>query len=458
MKNFILIYSLFSYSAWATFNCGKKIDKSKVVLFLDTRNSVMEVADAEKAACERGEFFKKLPADKDVLDAKKLESELKKLAASNIAVSSMVVSGHNGGGSIHGDLGYVDKYEVIKAMKSAYQSKPELLNEFQSIFMWGCWTMGPSEVDVWRKELPALKMASGFIDMGPLNTTRASHAILYDLLVKQKAIEMEADQKKLKRLIAGVSDINQTYAAVYTKAACGDMYYYNTMGNEYDSERDDDPNFSQGNHFLDFNKNFDCESARSEIEKNRKALIPYFYGSIPLPKDGPNSPLMKIYAFIRSHAKCLQKNHVMNGDRVLMMRFYDGVKKNFAHTFSDISREALAEFKMLDNFTKNYKAKGAPMKEFEKYFQDGKSKFFETDEETLQTKSRKDINEMISYLDGLTKLPMARDVKFSENVKDLKRLKNAMETYLFQLNPDCMDFLEWHEFNPNWKAQPYCKV
>jgi hypothetical protein len=460
MKIYLIAILLVSTPSWADYKCNRKVDKSKVVVFVDTRNSVLEVADAQKAACERGESFKRLPSDNSQIDAKKLTSELQKFSAGNIAVSSMVVSGHDGGGSIHGDLGSVDKYDVINALKTAYKTKPDLLNEFKSVFMWGCWTMGPSEVDVWRRELPSLKMASGFIDMGPLNVTKASHAILYDLLVKEKAIESEADQKKLKRLIAGVSEINQTYAAVYTESTCGDMYYYNTMGagGGIDLRDEDDKNFSSGNHFVDFNKNFDCKSAADEIEKNRKELMPYFNGTIPLPKDGPNSPLMKIYAFIRSHAKCIKQNHVMNGDRILMMRFYDSVKANFANTFADISKAALDEFKSLDQFTKTYKAKGTPMQEFEKYFQGGKSKFFPTDGDTLKTKGRKEIIDMIAYLDGMSKLPMARDAKFSTNLKSLKRLKNAMETYLYQLNPSCMDFLEWHEYTPGYKTEAYCKV
>jgi hypothetical protein len=421
----------------------------------------MEVADAQKAACERGEAFKRLPADKDYLDANKLQSELQKLATKNIAVTSMVVSGHNGGGQIHGDVGSIDKYEVITALKTAYKSKPNLLNEFQSVFMWGCWTMGPSEVDIWRRELPSLKMAAGFIDMGPLNETKASHAILHDLLVKEKAIEKEADQKKLKRIIAGVSEINQTYAAVYAEAACGDMYYYNTMGANGgygDTRSEDDKNFSSGNHFLDFNKNFDCDGAREEIEKNRKLLMPYYNGSLPLPKDGPNSPLIKVYAFIRSHAKCIGANHVMNGDRVLMMRFYEEVKANFADVFSDLTKSAAGEFSKLDHFTKVYKAKGLPMQEFEKYFQSGKSNFFVPNAENLKTKSRKDIINMIAYLDGMTKLPMAKDPSFGGNLKNMKRLKNAMEIYLYQLNPSCMDFLDWHEHRPDYKPQAICRV
>ena len=98
------------------------------------------------------------------------------------------------------------------------------------------------------------------------------------------------------------------------------------------------------------------------------------------------------------------------------------------------------------------------MQQFEKYFQEGKSKFFPTDGDTLKTKGRKEIIDMIAYLDGMSKLPMARDAKFSTNLKSLKRLKNAMETYLYQLNPSCMDFLEWHEYTPGYKTEAYCKV
>jgi hypothetical protein len=458
MKRLIILGALLAGDTWA-YQCNRSINSHKVVVFVDTNSSPAEVADAQKAACERGEGFKKIPKDSETIDAEKLEQELQALATRNIAVSSMVISGHDGGGSVHGGKGGVNKHEIINALKSAYKSKPDLLNEFKSVFMWGCWTMGPSEVDIWRKELPSLKMASGFIDMGPLNTTAASHAVLHDLLVKEKTILAEADQKKLKRMIAGVEHINLTYAAVYTEAACGDMYYYNTQGADGDSERSaDNLNYTPGNHFLDFNKNFDCKGAAADIEKNRKELIKYFYGELPLPPSNSQSPILRIYSFIRSHANCLKENHILNGDRIGMLRFYEGVKENFAYKFGDISKDALAEFKTLNAFTQKYTPKGKMMQDFEKYFDANKGNFFSTDAATLKTKSRKDIMKMISFLDGVTKQPMAKDPAFSKNVKNMKRLKNAMEIYLFQLSPKCMNFLDWHEHVPGYAPSAMCKV
>lgn len=460
MKNFIFIGTfIVASNAWS-YNCSRSVNPKKVVVFVDANKSPMESNDAERAACERGEAFKKLPPEGQSINAGTLEKELKKLADANKSVSSMVISGHDGGGNIHGANGGVDKYEVINAMKSAYKSKPNLLSDFKSVFMWGCWTMGPSEVDIWRKELPSLKMCSGFFDMGPLNTTAASHAILHDLLVKEKSMVEEADQKKLKRIVASVQHINQTYAAVYTEAACGDMYYYNTQGDgDYTGEpTTDNLNYSAGNHFLDFNKNFDCKGAAEDIEKNRKLLIKYYYGELPLPPNNAQSPVLKIYSFLRSHSKCLKENHILNGDRVGMLRFYDSVKDNFAEVFKELNQATLAEFKHLDNFTQKYKAKGKPMQDFIKYFQAGKSAFFSADAATLKTKSRKDIIKMISYLDGMVKQPMARDPKFTSKLKSLKKMRNAMETYLFQLNPNCMDFLDWHEHTPGWKPPTRCPI
>lgn len=457
MKKLVILSVLISGNSWSV--CHNTVNQKKVVVFIDANNSPAEVKDAEKAACERGEAFKKIPPDGKYINAGGLQIELKKLADANKAVSSMVISGHDGGGSIHGQKGGVDKYEVINAMKSAYKTKPALLSEFKSVFMWGCWTMGPSEVDVWRKELPSLKMCSGFFDMGPLNTTAASRTVLHDLLVKEKSMVEEADQKKLKRIIASVEHINQTYAAVYTEAACGDMYYYNTKGIKYEGDQNaDNVNYTAGNHYVNYNEKFDCKHAVADIEKNRKELIKYFYGSLPLPPNNASSPILKIYSFLRAHANCLKDNHILNGDRVGMLRFYDSIKDNFAEVFSELTTDATREFKLLENLSKNLKPISSEMKNFSKYLLNGKANFFPTDAATLKTKSRKDIMNMIAFLDGLKKQPFTKDKNVAARMKNLKKLKNAMEIYLFQLNPSCMDFLEWHEHTPGTKPWTNCPV
>ena len=456
LKPLIILTALVTASAYG--DCNKSVNPKKVVLFVDTNTSPAEIADARKAACERGETFKVIPEVGQKVNAGILQTELSKLAASKIAVSSMVVSGHNGGGSVHGtgtgNRGNLNKTEIVDALKTAYKNQPNLLAEFKSVFMWGCWSMGPSEVDYWRRELPSLKMASGFIDKGPLNTTEATHTVLRDLLIKEKKITQEADQKKLKRIIASVEHINQTYAAVYTDALCGDMYYYNTKGSSagvYETRNRDDENFTAGTHYVDFNKSFDCKSAQPNIEKYRKELIPYFYGKKPLPPNDDKSPVLKIYSYIRSHAHCLKKNHVMNGDRIGMLRFFEEIKQNFATTFADEITYANMEISEMHKMT----AKDDDLKA---YYDANRKKYFNPRAEVLKTKSRKDIMEMISYLDGLVKMPIFKKDKYVNKVDQLKKLKNAMENYLFQLNPNCMNFLEWHEHTPGVRKSRNCPI
>src|SRR5690606_37639285 len=139
----------------------------------------------------------------------------------------------------------------------------------------------------------------------PLNTTRAAHSVLNDLLIKEKSLVNKQSQAELKRAIAGVTDINATLAAVYTDAACGDMYYYKTQGDHEEYASRDNPLFTPGTHFVEFDKNFDCKSMQPEIERRGKQLVKYFWGQLPLPEDNPGSAIRDIYAYMRHAAKCI---------------------------------------------------------------------------------------------------------------------------------------------------------
>lgn len=466
MKSFfaVLLLSCSSLS-FAEFKCNKSVDPKKIVLFVDTNNSPKEIEGAAKAACERGNAFRKFPdktpaeIDKlkywqrgELVTPKTLSYELAKLAYQNIAVSSMVVSGHDGGGKVHGEYGGVNKYEVIEGLKKAYKGKAHLLNEMKSVFMWGCWSMGPSEVDVWKKELPNLKLAAGFMDMGPLNTTEASHSVLNGLLVREKKLIAEADTKKLKRAIQGIPNINVTLASVYTDAACGDMLYYQTQGDSdahYDNE--ENPLFKSGTHFIDFDENFSCKGMAPQIEKTRKELIKYFYGEKPLPEDKPGSEIREIYSFIRHTAKCHTENHILNADRIFLLRFHKQVKQNFGITFSSEIGAANKEYVALNDLLKK-SGNSDEKRAFQAYLKNNSGKYFNPRYENLKGKSRKEILSMVSYLDGMIKQPFAR--AHPANFAALKKMRNAMDTYLFQLHPKCMDFMRWHEVLPYGNPAP----
>ena len=389
---FFTLLHLFSLTAFASYKCHTSVNPSKVVLFVNTNYSHGEADHAARAACERGETFKMIPDEsismeferkdnvlknawttfnksceyplnpacqKKIQDisqqSTKLDNEKKAasinptkinqyligLASKNIAVTSMVISGHDGGGNVHGALGGVSKFDIIDAMKGSYKNKPNLLAQFNSVFMWGCWTMGPSEVSIWKDNLPSLKMCSGFYDMGPLNSTDASQTVLHDLLVKEKMIENASEEAKIKNLISHVQNINQTWAAVYAEAKCGkNMYFYRTQGQSFSL----DPNEDAGAHFVNFDKSFDCHKAEEDLKKVRVEFQKYYSGAIPVPTDTRTSPLRQIYAFVRSHSHCIKGNDLLNGDRILMMVFQKAVNENFAKRSEErrVGKECLA--------------------------------------------------------------------------------------------------------------------
>jgi len=63
---------------------------------------------------------------------------------------------------------------------------------------------------------------------------------------------------------------------------------------------------------------------------------------------------------------------------------------------------------------------------------------------------------MISFLDGMVKLPQGKDTKFKQNLKGIKALRSYRQSYLYTLNPSCMNSLEWHERVPGNSQYPYC--
>lgn len=67
---FLILFLIFVQNALA---CGKKVDPQKVVVFIDTNYSYLEMQKAKEAACERGESFKLIPySEADVTAVGKL--------------------------------------------------------------------------------------------------------------------------------------------------------------------------------------------------------------------------------------------------------------------------------------------------------------------------------------------------------------------------------------------------
>lgn len=453
MKTFFLLF-LASFVAEA-YTCNRSVDPKKVIYFVDTRNSTHEVESAQKAACERGETFLRMTPP---INKVTFKNNLRNLANANRAVASVIISGHDGGGRIHNDTGDgLDKYEAINAIKEAYAGKPALLAQLKSAFLWGCWTNGPAEVGIWRSEIPSLKVIAGFIDMAPINTATASHTVLEGLLRREREIENASNLNNLRRTIASVENINVTYASVYAEACGQNMYYYNKAGSYYSSE---DPNMSGGTHFTNFDTAFRCESLSAQDKSDlRRRIMGYYLGNTPIPTDTTRGDLRSLYMFARNNSRCLYDDNMFNADRLLMLTFFPEVKKNFSATFSADIDAGVREFNALltEVNSQGLNVWDVPgYRNLGKIINDGKAAFFNPKGATLDGKNRKQIREMISYLHSITANPAMDKALLKGRLPAIRKLQQRMENYLYQLNPNCMDFLQWHEYQPGRRPAYSC--
>jgi hypothetical protein len=350
-----------------------------------------------------------------------------------------VVSGHDGSGSFHGDLlnDLFDKSSMISMLKTTFKDKPNLLSQFNSVLMWGCWAMGPTEVGQWRTAFPNLKLAAGFYDMAPLAATDASPGLMQDFLIQEKKIISIADENKLKKELEKLNYINQTFASAYVNGQCSNnMYYYNV-----DGRRHIEPG---GTHFVDFDESFTCKGKNNQFNEHLAVTLKYYNGSIPIPTNKSDNPIRSAYSFMRTNKRCFtENNHVLNPDRLLMLNFQEDVNQNFEKVYEPEIKSAKVDFQKISNFLNSSLDSNDPKKNQQRsVFNELKDKLFFDD---FKSKNRAQIRAMISSIESMKK------TFDTSSLKGLADLERKMEIYLYQLNPNCMNSLQWHEHLPNYK-------
>lgn len=488
--------------------CSQKINPKRVVVFINTNGSFLEADAAEKAACARGEGFilhppmnaamrKYREADlafayaseklnhckkncdqlkkeaSKLLDqkyialsatpevtAKSVENELKQLAKAGIATSSLVISGHDGGGSIGGTQGNLDKFQATTAFKNAYAARPDLQKELTSVLLWGCYTSTPSEVLYWKSTLPQLKIVGGFYGAGPSNIRKSSYDLMSDLLMKEKNIVNKANMTAVKSALTSLDQINNTWAGLY--AQCSDGEYY--LGNS-----------EKGRTFKRFNDFRDCKHIQKVAYEMEAEFNPYFFGSKDVPTN-TNGALRDIYNFSRQNSQCLDRDSNMNADRVGLLLFFNGVKKNFAQTFKKDLLAAQKELSTLDEKIEDYSNDKvgtmdsikeffgsdlpirSEMKDLKKTYegiQKNLTRLFNPS--TVGSMSRPEILRTITSMNAFYNHSTFRNhPKLLNKFPSFKKVEKLMEKYLNNLSPNCMDMLEWHEYKPGKIAKPRC--
>jgi hypothetical protein len=264
--------------------------------------------------------------------SKKVEDAFGELKDSGAKIQSFTISGHDGGGHFGGLKGTIDR-ERLSAMLSRH---PEI-NEVKSLLLLGCYTGVQKEILSWKNIFPQVKLIAGYDGSAPLADRPQGHQYLFDLLMKEKNLLIQSEEKKLEKYIKnnirGLESLNSAFYLSCTDEKKEKEFYYRSLPikslTSFDTK--------------------ECLEKRDEIEAIIAELNSYDSGEKEPPKDTSNGELRKLYNKARRYEHCgdllglyLDLNAVFN------LLFYEGVKENFGAYYKDDLAQAEAIIKELD--------------------------------------------------------------------------------------------------------------
>lgn len=432
-------------------------------------------ADPSSARCQdllakrstlHEEMFRKEREIKARESQKNLEEGFKALASEGKKVNSVILSGHDGSGSFYGKAGSTTKYDVVELLKDSYEDKPELLEDLNSVYLWGCYTATKAETEWWSKQLPQLDIVAGFHGTGPSIGKSASNTILYDLMMSENEIYNVQEKDEMEKTLKNLEGLPYLLSGIYVKT-CGEEEYYlsrQKMDGHYDRL------------YTEFGPTGTASCKKEENNAANAAhyekFMRYFTGELAIPEDTSNGELRTIYNFSRSWEHCKEHwddpSQGLDPDKVALLLFYEGVKANFHNAFKDQLEQALEALESLPVDDLDYigldrsffgwlprklKYEGSRLLQGDdhKSLADFSLKYKELlknlprDKEGFTQLSRKELNDYNKMLHELTSTDLHLYPGVSEKVKPLQQLKKAMNIYAYGLDSNCMDMLMWHE-------------
>jgi hypothetical protein len=269
------------------------------------------------------------------LDSETLRSEIRQLANSGISIDTLIASGHDGGGSISGITGKINKYQIRDILQEEYVNRPDLLANFNHIMLWGCYTTTENEVNFWKSNFSNLDMIAGFLGSGPTDDKLASSTIIRDLIKNSDRLTALDDEANVRReLRKTIEHLHFTLPGIYleTGERCDNRGYYYSREARYDKNGNLlDSEEVHGSY--DVGK-LDCETVNVELAHYRAEFEEYYYGRKPIPNNTRIGLLRIIYNSYRENEHCLNYGQEF-GDLLGLLLFYEGVVDNFLNTFKE---------------------------------------------------------------------------------------------------------------------------
>lgn len=398
MKYLLLSLSLFTVVTQVKAQaCNRRADPNKVVLMLSFHEGSEEERGARQGACERGETlviipqasaeYKRHKARVDAMTQRymrvsdqiqrcttdscrqSLQPQLQQTASEwsvlsaatenipapdyqaqlnrflqnsrsrNVKVSSLIVSGHDGGGEFYGDYGGTD----MAAISQLTKDHPEMFNDTTSLLLMGCWTGTPDQVAQWRVIFPKMRVLGGFVGSAPSSTRLAAGTYISGLLRGERNLPRTANRNQVQAMINTIQHMNMVTAGVYVNPACEEegrspAYFYispASAGEELGGDMRPGMNVlpTPDQQSTACMRTFGGEGFRGSYDWN--AVLQYYQGERE-PEN--NQELRSLYSFLRNNENCFREGlseAAVTPEQVLMLRFFQDVKKNFNKYFKN---------------------------------------------------------------------------------------------------------------------------
>ncbi|HLW56264.1 MAG TPA: hypothetical protein VKY27_02710 [Bacteriovoracaceae bacterium] len=437
--------------------CSGKIDNSKVMLFIDTNFSDLEIETAQRAACKRGEKLVVIPknykeytsqirvveeklkrlnrcksnceplaqdyaAAEIALQTKRdsegllkdlIAKELNEMKQKNVKLTNMLLSGHDGGGHFGGYKGSISRSDMANIMED-FQD----INEVSTLMLLGCYTGVQKEIAHWKGIFPKVRMIGGYDGSAPLSDKPMGHHYLEDLLTKEKALLQQADEKQLNQFVrANIRGLHSMHSAVYLEPVCSEeedsslnAMYYGSLTNR---------------RFSTFDLN-QCIGKVSKIKEIETRFKKFDSGEVEPPKN-PSDPAIKtLYDQARSLEHCIEQlESPVDVNAIFNLRFYEAVKENFATFYKD---ELQTAQEALDSFDVTSAIEGidreiANIAEFER---------------KIEEENEKIKNDPEGYFFNLETLARAREHELQQMLNDPEKLAilNKMQNPNYKSSPE----------------------
>lgn len=301
------------------------------IVVLNFNRNQSTVSAAKKAAIARGEKVIEIPKGR-MLNEQSLNFYLEKMKKEGVEISSIVFSGHDGGGYFSGLDGSLSKVQLSRSLAKY----PNLTKNVKSLVLRGCYT-GTLDQTVlhkpiakkyhWQNLFPNLNMLAGYSGGAPSSEKKESTSFVEEVLTLENKMYMSKSLDELNKLFTQIP--NSTYTSnSLTIRRCqeSDKTMYSNMNLQ-----------RVGHQFLTTKEVLNLCN-KEELLKKYELYQSYFYAHETnfhrTPKKHHGTDLREAYSYLQENYHCLDLHNITHGndlDILVRLIYFDYIKNNFTN-------------------------------------------------------------------------------------------------------------------------------